>query len=104
MRRTFVLPCAARFGYAPAPRCERVEHRGNGSGALFLIHASTTVRACRARGWGPAQVNMVRIDVDTPARRYAVTLDEGLLDRLPRLLDDVKAPARRFIVSSPLVW
>jgi 3-dehydroquinate synthase len=47
---------------------------------------------------------MVRIDVDTPSRRYAVTLDDGLLDRLPRLLDDVKAPARRFIVSSPLVW
>jgi 3-dehydroquinate synthase len=47
---------------------------------------------------------MVRIDVDTPSRRYAVTLDDGLLDRLPRLLDDVKAPARRFVVSSPLVW
>ena len=47
---------------------------------------------------------MIRIDVDTPSRRYAVTLDDGLLDRLPRLLDDVKAPARRFVVSSPLVW
>jgi len=47
---------------------------------------------------------MVRIDVDTPSRRYAVTLDDGLVDRLPRLLDDVKAPARRFVVSSPLVW
>src|SRR5829696_1926193 len=47
---------------------------------------------------------MVRIDVDTPSRHYAVTLDDGLLDRLPRLLDDVKAPARRFVVSSPLVW
>lgn len=47
---------------------------------------------------------MVRIDVDTPSRRYAVTLDDGLLDRLPRLLEDVKAPARRFVVSSPLVW
>ena len=47
---------------------------------------------------------MVRIDVDTPSRRYAVTLDDGLLDRLPRLLDDAKAPARRFVVSSPLVW
>jgi 3-dehydroquinate synthase len=47
---------------------------------------------------------MTRIDVDTPSRRYAVTLDEGLLERLPRLLDEVKAPARRFIVSSPLVW
>ena len=47
---------------------------------------------------------MVRIDVDTPSRRYAVTLDDGLLDRLPRLLDDAKAPARRLVVSSPLVW
>jgi 3-dehydroquinate synthetase len=47
---------------------------------------------------------MVRIDVDTPSRRYAVTLDDDLLDRLPRLLDDIKAPARRFVVSSPLVW
>jgi 3-dehydroquinate synthase len=47
---------------------------------------------------------MVRIDVDTPSRRYPVTLEQGLLDRLPRLLDDVKAPARRFVVTSPLVW
>ena len=47
---------------------------------------------------------MTRIDVDTPSRRYAVTLDEGLLERLPRLFDEVKAPARRFVVSSPLVW
>ena len=47
---------------------------------------------------------MLRIDVDTPSRRYAITLDDGLLDRLPRLLDDIKAPARRFVVSSPLVW
>jgi len=48
---------------------------------------------------------MVRIDVDTPSRHYAVTLDDGLLDRLPRLLDDVKAPARRFFVSyfAPIV-
>jgi 3-dehydroquinate synthase len=47
---------------------------------------------------------MVRIDVDTPSRRYAVTLDEGILDRVARVLDEVKAPARRFVVSSPLVW
>jgi 3-dehydroquinate synthase len=47
---------------------------------------------------------MVRIDVDTPSRRYAVTIEDGLIDRLARLLDDVKAPARRFVVSSPLVW
>jgi 3-dehydroquinate synthase len=47
---------------------------------------------------------MIRIDVDTPSRRYPITIDAGLVDRLPRLLDDVKAPARRFVVSSPLVW
>jgi 3-dehydroquinate synthase len=47
---------------------------------------------------------MIRIDVDTPSRRYAVTLDEGILDRVARVLDEVKAPARRVVVSSPLVW
>ena len=33
-----------------------------------------------------------------------ITLGDGVLDRLPRLLDEAKAPARRFVVSSPLVW
>jgi 3-dehydroquinate synthase len=47
---------------------------------------------------------MTRIDVDTPSRRYAITLDSGVLDRLPRLLDEIRSPARRFVVSSPLVW
>jgi 3-dehydroquinate synthase len=47
---------------------------------------------------------MVRIDVDTPSRHYAVTIEDGILDRLPRVLDDVKAPVRRFVVTSPLVW
>jgi 3-dehydroquinate synthase len=47
---------------------------------------------------------MLCIDVDTPSRRYAVTIGENVLDRLARLLDDLRAPARRFVVSSPLVW
>ena len=46
----------------------------------------------------------VRIDVSTPSRRYVITLGDGVLSRLDRLLDDVKAPARRFVVSSPTVW
>jgi 3-dehydroquinate synthase len=46
----------------------------------------------------------VRVDVATPSRRYAITLGNGILARLTRLLDDVKAPARRFVVSSPTVW
>src|SRR5436190_3272658 len=46
----------------------------------------------------------VRVDVSTPSRRYVVTLGDGVLGHLTRLLDDVKAPARRFVVSSPTVW
>lgn len=46
----------------------------------------------------------VRIEVTTPSRNYVVALGDGLLDRLTRLLDDAGTPARRFVVSSPLVW
>jgi 3-dehydroquinate synthase len=45
-----------------------------------------------------------RIDVRTPSRTYFVEIGEGTLDRLGRLLDEVRAPERRFVVSSPLVW
>jgi 3-dehydroquinate synthase len=46
----------------------------------------------------------VRIDVPTPSRAYAVTIEDGALDRLGRLLDELKVPERRFVVSSPPVW
>ena len=46
----------------------------------------------------------VRLDVRTPSRAYSVTIGDGLLDRIGRLLDESGAPARRFVVSSPLVW
>jgi 3-dehydroquinate synthase len=46
----------------------------------------------------------IRIDVPTPSRRYSVLLDAGLLDRVGQILDELKLPARRFVVSSPLVW
>jgi 3-dehydroquinate synthase len=46
----------------------------------------------------------VRIDVATPSRTYPVTIAAGSLDRIGSLLDDVGAPERRFVVSSPLVW
>jgi len=45
-----------------------------------------------------------RIDVTTPSRSYSVTLSDGGIDRLARILDDLGAPERRFVVSSPLVW
>ncbi|HZW73355.1 MAG TPA: hypothetical protein VFF43_07395, partial [Caldimonas sp.] len=46
----------------------------------------------------------IRIDVPTPSRSYSVFLEDGLLDRVATLLDELKLPARRFVVSSPLVW
>ena len=46
----------------------------------------------------------VRVDVATPSRPYVITLGDGVLGRLTKLLDDVKTPARRFVVSSPTVW
>jgi 3-dehydroquinate synthase len=45
-----------------------------------------------------------RVDVETPSRRYTISIGDGILDRLPRLLDDAGTPARRFVVSSPLIW
>jgi len=49
-------------------------------------------------------VTMIAIDVPTPSRTYQVTIADGALDAMTRVLDEVRAPARRFIVSSPLVW
>jgi 3-dehydroquinate synthase len=46
----------------------------------------------------------LRVDVTTQSRAYAVTIGDGILDRVGAALDDLRLPARRFIVSSPLVW
>ena len=48
--------------------------------------------------------SMLAIDVPTPSRTYTVTIGDGAIDGIVRLLDQAKAPARRFVVSSPLVW
>jgi 3-dehydroquinate synthase len=49
-------------------------------------------------------VRMIALDVTAPSRTYPVTIADGAIDELPRLLDRVSAPARRFVVSNPLVW
>jgi 3-dehydroquinate synthase len=46
----------------------------------------------------------VRIDVATPSRAYAVTIEDNAIERLGSILDEAGTPARRFVVSSPLVW
>ena len=50
------------------------------------------------------QPDGIRIDITTPSRAYTVTIAHGLLETLPKQLDDLQLPARRFIVTSPLVW
>jgi 3-dehydroquinate synthase len=46
----------------------------------------------------------LRIDVTTPSRPYSIVLDEDAIDRLGHTLDQLGVPARRFVVSNPLVW
>jgi 3-dehydroquinate synthase len=47
---------------------------------------------------------LTRIDVTTPSRAYAVTLGDGSLEQIRGVLDDLRLPERRFVVSSPMVW
>jgi 3-dehydroquinate synthase len=49
-------------------------------------------------------MDLVQLDVHTPSRPYVVSIGDGILDRLPALLDAAGAPPRRFVVSNPLVW
>jgi 3-dehydroquinate synthase len=49
-------------------------------------------------------LRLTRIDVPTPSRAYTVTIGDSAIDAIGRLLDDLRLPARRFVVSSPLVW
>ena len=46
----------------------------------------------------------VRVDVQTGDRTSAIVIGEGVVDRLPALLDAHHIGARRFIVSSPVIW
>jgi 3-dehydroquinate synthase len=46
----------------------------------------------------------VRIDVTTPSRSYPVVIAHDAIDRLGGMLDEARAPRRRFVVSSPTVW
>ena len=46
----------------------------------------------------------LRVDVAAPSRAYAVTIGDGTLDGIGRLLNELRLPARRFVVSSPTVW
>jgi 3-dehydroquinate synthase len=49
-------------------------------------------------------MDAVRIDVPTPSRSYAVTIANGTIDRIGPVLDDLRLPDRRIVVSSPTVW
>jgi 3-dehydroquinate synthase len=49
-------------------------------------------------------MNPARIEVATPSRAYTVAIEDDAIDHIGQILDEVRAPERRFIVSSPLVW
>jgi 3-dehydroquinate synthase len=46
----------------------------------------------------------VRVDVHAGSRASTIWIGEGLADRLPDLLDAHHVGARRFVVSSPVIW
>jgi 3-dehydroquinate synthase len=52
----------------------------------------------------PHPMAQVRLDVAAPSRTYPVIIGDGLIDQVGAILDEIGAPARRFVVSSPLVW
>ncbi|HWW86185.1 MAG TPA: 3-dehydroquinate synthase [Vicinamibacterales bacterium] len=70
---------------------------------MLSYHSTSEHQASRS---ARKQLDMepLRIDVKTPSRAYVVNIADGSLDDVGRLLDDLGAPQRRFIVSSPLVW
>src|SRR6266550_143742 len=49
-------------------------------------------------------MDAVRIEVPTPSRPYVVTIADGAVNHIGRLLDELHLPERRFVVSSPTVW
>jgi 3-dehydroquinate synthase len=53
---------------------------------------------------GGGVVDPIRIQVQAASATYPVEIAAGASDALPRLLDEVRAPARRFIVSTAPVW
>jgi 3-dehydroquinate synthase len=52
----------------------------------------------------PGQPAPIRIEVTTPSRTYTVAIEYGAIERIGQVLEDVRAPERRFVVSSPTVW
>jgi 3-dehydroquinate synthase len=53
---------------------------------------------------GDGVVDPVRIQVRTASATYPVEIAAGAAVALPRLLDEIRAPARRFVVSTAPVW
>ena len=46
----------------------------------------------------------IRVDVTTGGAGSAILIGDGIVDRLPALLDAHGVGARRFVVSSPTIW
>jgi 3-dehydroquinate synthase len=46
----------------------------------------------------------VRVDVHTGSQPSTIWIGEGIVDRLPALLEAANVGSRRFVVSSPVIW
>jgi 3-dehydroquinate synthase len=53
---------------------------------------------------GGSAVDPIRIDVRAASATYPIEIGAGATASLSRLLDEVRAPARRFIVSTAPIW
>jgi 3-dehydroquinate synthase len=60
--------------------------------------------AKRMLSYHPSFMSSLRVDVTTASRSYGITIGDGMLDQVGRVLDDLNLRGRRFVVSSPVVW
>jgi 3-dehydroquinate synthase len=52
----------------------------------------------------PTGLGPVRLELRAGAHPSTIVIGEGVSERLPALLDDARVGARRFVVSSPVIW
>jgi 3-dehydroquinate synthase len=72
--------------------------------AARLIRPARARAAARGATGDRICVSRERVDVTTPRESYPVIIEPGVATRLATLLDEIRFPAARFVVSSPVVW
>jgi 3-dehydroquinate synthase len=70
----------------------------------IAVQPAAVPAPARGRGAAARTMTPTRIDVQSGAGPYPVQIAPGLLDGLPRRLDEMGLGPRRFLVTSPVVW